>query len=159
MVATRKMNIYRGVAQFGRVLGSGPRGRRFKSSHSDQQKTKAFCLRFLLQEENLKSSVVNDSLGRLSEPSVTERRRAARIKSSHSDQQKTKAFCLRFLLQEENLKSSVVNDSLGRLSEPSVTERRRAARIKSSHSDGQKTKAFCLRFFVARRGFEKLGSE
>ena len=35
MVATRKMNIYRGVAQFGRVLGSGPRGRRFKSSHSD----------------------------------------------------------------------------------------------------------------------------
>ena len=25
----------RGVAQFGRVLGSGPRGRRFKSSHSD----------------------------------------------------------------------------------------------------------------------------
>lgn len=68
MVATRKMNIYRGVAQFGRVLGSGPRGRRFKSSHSDQQKTKAFCLRFLLQEEDLKSSEVNDSLGRLSEP-------------------------------------------------------------------------------------------
>ena len=26
----------RGVAQFGRVLGSGPRGRWFKSSHSDQ---------------------------------------------------------------------------------------------------------------------------
>ena len=52
---------------------------------------------------------MNDSLGwlsepecdraaaRLSEPSVTERRRAARIKSSHSDQGKTKAFCLRFL--------------------------------------------------------------
>ncbi len=35
------------MAQFGRVLGSGPRGRRFKSSHSDQGKTKAFCLRFL----------------------------------------------------------------------------------------------------------------
>ena len=27
--------IKRGVAQFGRALGSGPRGRRFKSSHSD----------------------------------------------------------------------------------------------------------------------------
>lgn len=32
----RKNKIFiRGVAQFGRVLGSGPRGRRFKSSHSD----------------------------------------------------------------------------------------------------------------------------
>ena len=30
---------YLGVAQFGRVLGSGPRGRRFKSSHSDHKKT------------------------------------------------------------------------------------------------------------------------
>ncbi len=30
-------NIFRGVAQFGRVLGSGPRGRRFKSSHSDHE--------------------------------------------------------------------------------------------------------------------------
>ena len=29
--------LYRGVAQFGRVLGSGPRGRRFESSHSDHQ--------------------------------------------------------------------------------------------------------------------------
>ena len=28
----------RGVAQFGRALGSGPRGRKFKSSHSDQNK-------------------------------------------------------------------------------------------------------------------------
>ena len=30
----------RGVAQFGRALGSGPRGRKFKSSHSDQNKMK-----------------------------------------------------------------------------------------------------------------------
>ena len=30
--------IYRGVAQFGRALGSGPRGRVFKSHHSDQYK-------------------------------------------------------------------------------------------------------------------------
>ena len=29
---------FRGVAQFGRALGSGPRGRVFKSHHSDQQK-------------------------------------------------------------------------------------------------------------------------
>ena len=29
---------YRGVAQFGRALGSGPRGRTFKSCHSDQKK-------------------------------------------------------------------------------------------------------------------------
>ena len=29
--------VVRGVAQFGRALGSGPRGRRFKSSHSDQR--------------------------------------------------------------------------------------------------------------------------
>ncbi len=28
---------YLGVAQFGRALGSGPRGRRFKSSHSDHK--------------------------------------------------------------------------------------------------------------------------
>ena len=28
----------RGVAQFGSALGSGPRGRWFKSSHSDQSK-------------------------------------------------------------------------------------------------------------------------
>ena len=27
----------RGVAQFGRVLGSGPRGRWFESSHSDEK--------------------------------------------------------------------------------------------------------------------------
>ena len=91
------------MAQFGRVLGSGPRGRRFKSSHSDQGKTKAFCLRFLLQEEDLKGSEVNDSLGRLSEPSVTERRRAARIKSSHSDQGKTKAFAFVFCLSSVNV--------------------------------------------------------
>ena len=30
----------RGVAQFGRALGSGPRGRKFKSSHSDQNQSK-----------------------------------------------------------------------------------------------------------------------
>ena len=72
---------------------------------------------------------------------------------------KNEGVCLRFLLQEEDLKSSEVNDSLRRLSEPSVTERRRAARIKSSRSNGQKPKAFCLRFFIARRGFEELGSE
>ena len=29
----------RGVAQFGRALGSGPRGRWFESSHSDQKST------------------------------------------------------------------------------------------------------------------------
>ena len=34
---------YLGVAQFGRVLGSGPRGRRFKSSHSDHKKAKSPC--------------------------------------------------------------------------------------------------------------------
>ena len=99
------------------------------------KKRRRFAFVFLLQEEDLKSSEVNDSLGRLSEPSVTERRRAARIKSSHSDGQNRRRFAFVFLLQEEDLKNSEVNDSLGRLSEPSVTERRRAARIKSSHSD------------------------
>ena len=58
---------------------------------------------------------MNDSLGwlsepecdraaaRLSEPSVTERRRAARIKSSHSDQGKTKAFAFVFCLSAVNV--------------------------------------------------------
>ena len=32
----RSNDHYRGVAQLGRALGSGPRGRWFKSSHSDQ---------------------------------------------------------------------------------------------------------------------------
>ena len=43
-------NIFRGVAQLGRVLGSGPRGRRFESSHSDHknsQDVRPDC--FLLQ--------------------------------------------------------------------------------------------------------------
>ena len=33
-----KFDILRGVAQFGRALGSGPRGRVFKSHHSDHKK-------------------------------------------------------------------------------------------------------------------------
>ena len=32
-------NQHRGVAQFGSALGSGPRGRRFESCHSDQKST------------------------------------------------------------------------------------------------------------------------
>ena len=36
----------RGVAQFGRALGSGPRGRWFKSSHSDQKKALATASAF-----------------------------------------------------------------------------------------------------------------
>ena len=40
---------YLGVAQFGRALGSGPRGRRFKSSHSDHKKQRVLAtLCFLL---------------------------------------------------------------------------------------------------------------
>ena len=34
----RRLSSLRGVAQFGRALGSGPRGRVFKSHHSDQYK-------------------------------------------------------------------------------------------------------------------------
>ena len=34
----RSNDHYRGVAQLGRALGSGPRGRWFKSSHSDHMK-------------------------------------------------------------------------------------------------------------------------
>jgi hypothetical protein len=30
------MQIMRGIAQFGRALGSGPRGRKFKSCYPDQ---------------------------------------------------------------------------------------------------------------------------
>ena len=40
--------LNRGVAQFGRVLGSGPRGRWFKSSHSDPQKDVRMDVLFLL---------------------------------------------------------------------------------------------------------------
>ena len=42
------INVRRGVAQFGRVLGSGPRGRWFKSSHSDPQKDVRMDVLFLL---------------------------------------------------------------------------------------------------------------
>ena len=35
-VATEKNREHRGVAQFGSALGSGPRGRGFKSRHLDQ---------------------------------------------------------------------------------------------------------------------------
>ena len=42
------INVRRGVAQFGRVLGSGPRGRWFKSSHSDRQKDVRMDVLFLL---------------------------------------------------------------------------------------------------------------
>ena len=34
------------VAQFGRALGSGPRGRTFKSCHSDQKKKGMLCIPF-----------------------------------------------------------------------------------------------------------------
>ena len=34
------------MAQFGRALGSGPRGRTFKSCHSDQKKKTAFAVFF-----------------------------------------------------------------------------------------------------------------
>ena len=34
-------STFRGVAQFGRALGSGPRGRVFESPHSDQQSSDA----------------------------------------------------------------------------------------------------------------------
>ena len=35
---TAEFNIYRGVTQFGRVLGLGPRCRRFKSCHLDHKR-------------------------------------------------------------------------------------------------------------------------
>ena len=35
--------IIRGVAQFGRALGSGPRGRVFKSHHSDHLNTRQYA--------------------------------------------------------------------------------------------------------------------
>ena len=34
----------RGVAQFGSALGSGPRGRGFKSRHLDHKRAEGFCL-------------------------------------------------------------------------------------------------------------------
>ena len=98
MVATRKMNIYRGVAQFGRVLGSGPRGRRFKSSHSDQQKTKAFCLRFFIARRGF------EELGSERQPWTAVRAERDRAASSRENQilslrwAKPKAFCLRFFI-------------------------------------------------------------
>ena len=32
-----RLTLFRGVAQFGSALGSGPRGREFESPHSDQK--------------------------------------------------------------------------------------------------------------------------
>ena len=48
------------MAQFGRALGSGPRGRRFKSSHSDQNKKGHDCVLFVLY---LKESLNKQSIG------------------------------------------------------------------------------------------------
>ena len=45
-IAKKQKKYYRGVAQFGRALGSGPKGRWFKSSHSDT-KRRGVCLVFL----------------------------------------------------------------------------------------------------------------
>ena len=43
-----KAILNRGVAQFGSALGSGPRGRRFESCHSDQKILKATAFRIFL---------------------------------------------------------------------------------------------------------------
>ncbi len=40
----QKKNNYRGVTQFGRVLGLGPRCRRFKSCHLDHRKSVSISL-------------------------------------------------------------------------------------------------------------------
>ena len=41
--------LFRGVAQFGSALGSGPRGRGFKSRHLDQKKSDVFCVALFLR--------------------------------------------------------------------------------------------------------------
>ena len=54
--------IFRGVAQFGSALGSGPRGRGFKSRHLDHEKAKGFALRFFLSRtEPTTSSLLQGS--------------------------------------------------------------------------------------------------
>ena len=62
----------------GAIMGSIPVGVT-KKNKSTRWVLLFFC------SEGIEGAEVNDSLRRLSEPSVTERRRAARIKSSHSD--------------------------------------------------------------------------
>lgn len=45
--------MYRGVAQFGRALGSGPRGLEFKSPHSDQIGTSVTRSDFLFHKKSV----------------------------------------------------------------------------------------------------------
>ena len=47
--------VLRGVAQFGSALGSGPRGRGFKSRRLDQKKVALWCDLFLCVFSYIKS--------------------------------------------------------------------------------------------------------
>ena len=59
---------YRDVAQFGRALRSGRRGRRFKSCHPDQKRqTNRIIMRFVfllpnLRRNNTESEVIKESV-------------------------------------------------------------------------------------------------
>ena len=59
---------YRDVAQFGRALRSGRRGRRFKSCHPDQKRqTNRIIMRFVfllpnLSRNNTESEVIKESM-------------------------------------------------------------------------------------------------
>lgn len=59
---------YRDVAQFGRALRSGRRGRRFKSCHPDQKRqTNRIIMRFVfllpnLSRNNTESEVIKESV-------------------------------------------------------------------------------------------------
>ena len=110
-----------------RVPGYEPVGRGFESPWARQSKKDTIGVLFALARGIRTGSVVNDSLGWLSEPSLTERRRDARIRIP--------LFCFANGIRT----GSVVNDSLGWLSEPSLTERRRDARIRIPQTLRQNT--------------------
>ena len=105
--------IFRGVAQFGSALGSGPRGRGFKSRHLDHKKAKGFALRFFVFADANPRSLPfyrapgNRSEARFSGRGGAERARGRRpagaaressrprrrgFKSRHLDHEKAKGF-------------------------------------------------------------------
>ena len=69
--------LFRGVAQFGSVLGSGPRGRGFKSRHSDHNGAKFALLRFSAYKNGAKRTLLQRGN---TEPLRYSRRRRTRKK-------------------------------------------------------------------------------
>ena len=79
--------LYRGVAQFGSALGSGPRGRGFKSRHLDHKKTLLFCNVFFVF-----SSALNPRPHKNQGPRKSQGTKRARFLGERSRRARTRAL-------------------------------------------------------------------